>query len=340
MKAPGAVRRAWLHGAAAAMARVAAAVLTLAVVVPAQAFDLQGHRGTRGLEPENTLAAFRRALEIGVDTLEMDAAITSDGVVVISHDPELPPAITRDAQGRWLRARGPLIRSISFAELQTYDVGRIDPASDYARQFPEQTPRDGERRPSLRQVFDLVRSLHADHVRFDIETKVFPDRPEATLAPEPFARALLDVIRAAGMTDRVMIQSFDWRTLKVVHALEPRMETVCLTARTRGFDNLEGSAWTDGLPLSAVSSVPHLVKRAGCTTWAPYHGNLTREALGTAHELGLKAIPWTVNDPADIDRLIGWGIDGIISDYPNRVRDVMARRSMSLPPRVPGAARP
>ena len=320
--------------------RVAAAAALLLAAVPALAFDLQGHRGTRGLEPENTLAAFRRALEIGVDTLEMDAAITSDGVVVVSHDPELPAAITRDAQGRWLHGRGPLIHSITYAELETYDVGRIDPASDYARQFPEQTPRDGERRPALKQVFELVRSLHADHVRFDIETKVFPDRPEATLAPEPFVRALLDVIRAAGMTERVMIQSFDWRTLRIVHALEPRMETVCLTARTRGLDNLAGSAWTDGHPLSDVPSVPHLVKQAGCTTWAPYHGNLTRETLGIAHELGLKVIPWTVNDPADVDRLIGWSVDGIISDYPNRVREVMARRSMPLPPRVAAAARP
>jgi len=320
--------------------RLAAAALMLAAAMPVAAFDLQGHRGTRGLEPENTLAAFRRALEIGVDTLEMDAAITADGVVVVSHDPELPAAITRDAQGRWLQGRGPLIRSLTYAELQTYDVGRIDPASDYARQFPEQTPRDGERRPSLQQVFELVRSLHADHVRFDIETKVFPDRPEATLAPAPFVRALLDVIRAAGMTGRGMIQSFDWRTLKIVHALEPRMETVYLTVRTRGFDNLEGSAWTDGLPLSAVPSVPHLVKQAGGTTWAPYHGNLTRESIGTAHALGLKVIPWTVNDPVDVDRLIGWGVDGIISDYPDRVRDVMAHRSMALPPRLPGTTRP
>src|SRR6187455_2223883 len=105
-------------------------------------FDLQGHRGTRGNAPENTIAAFEKALAIGVSTLEMDAAITADGVVVVSHDPALNPALTREAGGQWLKGRGPLIRSLSHAQLQAYDVGRIDPASDYAKQFPTQQAKD------------------------------------------------------------------------------------------------------------------------------------------------------------------------------------------------------
>ena len=109
---------------------------------PADAFDLQGHRGTRGHAPENTLAAFERALTIGVDTLEMDAAVTSDGVVVVSHDPALNPALVRDPQGAWLKGPGPLIRTLTWAELQAYDIGRLDPSSAYGRQFPEQQARE------------------------------------------------------------------------------------------------------------------------------------------------------------------------------------------------------
>jgi len=305
------------------------------VSTAAPAFDLQGHRGARGLEPENTLAAFRRALEIGVDTLEMDAAITADGIVVVSHDPALMPAITRDAQGRWLSGVGPLIRALTLAQLQTYDVGRTDPSSAYGRSLPEQQARDGERRPTLAAVFALVKEVGADSVRFDIETKVFPNRPDDTLAPEPFVRALLAAIRQAGMTRRVMIQSFDWRTLRLVHELEPTMETVYLTTRGRGFDNLDGGAWTDGRLLRDFASVGHMVKAAGGTTWAPNYNNLTLDALKSAQQLGLKVIPWTANDPGDIDRLIGWGVDGIISDYPNRVRDAMAKRGMALPASFP-----
>lgn len=295
------------------------------------AFDLQGHRGTRGLEPENTLAAFERALEIGVTTLEMDAAITADGVVVVSHDPALNPAITRDAQGRWLPTRGPLIKSMTLAELKRFDVGRTDPSSAYGRQFPAQRARDGERVPALAAVFARIKELGADDVRFDIETKVFPTRPEETLAPEDFVRTLLAVIREAGMTSRVMIQSFDWRTLQIVQRLEPSMETMYLTVRSRNYDTLEDGTWTSGLQLDDFPSVAHMVKSAGGTVWAPAYQNLTAAAVKSAQQLGLKVIPWTVNEVADVDRLIGWGIDGIISDYPDRVREVMQRRGVPLP---------
>lgn len=297
----------------------------------AQAFDLQGHRGARGLEPENTMAAFERALAIGVSTLEMDAAISADGVVVVSHDPALNPALTRDAKGEWLKARGPLIRSLGFAELQSYDVGRVDPSSAYARQFPAQQARDGERLPQLAAVFARVKALGADTVRFDIETKVFPTRPDDTLAPEPFVRALLGVIREAGMTRRVMIQSFDWRSLKLVQQLEPGMETMYLTVRGRNFDNLDGGTWTGGLLLRDFASVGHMVKAAGGTIWAPAFADLSADEVKGAQRLGLKVIPWTVNQPADAERLIDWGVDGLISDYPDRMREVLQRRGIAVP---------
>jgi glycerophosphoryl diester phosphodiesterase len=307
-----------------------AAMLVFGAGGGAHAFDLQGHRGTRGHEPENTLAAFERALAIGVSTLEMDAAITADGVVVVSHDPMLNPAIVRDASGSWLKGPGPLIRSLTYAELQTYDIGRIDPASAYARQLPSQQPRDGQRFPRLADVFARVKALGADAVRFDIETKVFPNRPADTLAPEPFVQALLAVIRAAGMTPRVMIQSFDWRTLALVQQLEPGMETVYLT--TRG--STDDGRWTAGRLARDYPSIAHMVKAAGGTTWSPRQDLLTEVDLKRAQALGLKVIPWTVNDPADIDRLIGWGVDGLIGDYPDRIRAAMQRHGLPLPPAV------
>ena len=314
------------------------ASLLVAVAAAASAapqFDLQGHRGTRGNAPENTIAAFDHALAIGVTTLEMDVAITADGVVVVSHDPALHPALTRDATGQWLKGRGPLISSLTLAQLQAYDVGRLDPQSDYARQFPAQRAKDGERLPTLAAVFARVKALGADHVRFDIETKIKPTAPDETLAPEPFVRAVLAVIRDAGMTRRVMIQSFDWRTLQLVQQLEPGLPTVYLTIRTGNADNLADGTWTAGLLLRNHASPGHLVKAAGGTVWAPNHGSLTREDLKSAQQLGIQVIPWTVNDAAVADRLIEWGVDGIISDYPDRIREVMARRGLPLPPQVP-----
>ena len=313
--------------------RAASGLLLMAslLVGRAEAFDLQGHRGTRGHAPENTLAAFERALAIGVDSLEMDAAITADGVVVVSHDPALNPALVRDPQGAWLKGPGPLIKTLTWSQLQAYDIGRIDPSSAYGRQFPDQQPRDGERVARLADVFARVRALGADTVRFDIETKVFPDRPDDTIAPEPFVQALLAAIREAGMTRRVMIQSFDWRTLALVQRLEPGMETVYLT--TRG--STDSGLWSDGRRLRDYPGIPEMVKAASGTTWSPRHDLLSAADVKRAQGLGLKVIPWTVNDPADADRLIGWGVDGLISDYPDRVREVMRQRGLPLPAPLP-----
>lgn len=295
------------------------------------AFDLQAHRGGRGLMPENTLAAFENAIRLGVTTLELDIAITADGVPVISHDPALNPAITRDADGQWLTQSGPLIKSLTLAQLQRYQLGRIDPASPYGRPFASQAARDGQRIPTLAALFKLVKDLGADTVEFDIETKVFPDRPEATLDPAAFVQVLLAVIREAGMLQRVMIQSFDWRTLQRVQRSEPTLRTVYLTAQSRSFNNLSDGSWTAGLLLQDHASVAHLVKAAGGGVWAPNFNNVTLEDLKQAQQLGLKVIPWTVNEPADMDRLIGWGVDGLISDYPDRLRDRMKAQGLALP---------
>ena len=170
---------------------LAAALCAWLTLQSAVAFDLQGHRGARGLAPENTLPAFERALAIGVTTLELDVAITRDGVLVISHDPALNPEITRGPDGQFLQAPGPLIHHHSLAELRRFDLGRIKPGSRYAAQFPDQVAVDGTRLPTLAELFALVRRSGNETVRFDIETKVSPLAPADTLAPEPFTRALI-----------------------------------------------------------------------------------------------------------------------------------------------------
>ena len=213
--------------AALAMLRpLLAFCLAVAFSAPAPALDLQAHRGGRGLRPENTLAAFENAIRLGVTTLELDIAVTADGVAVISHEPALYPGTARDADGRWLKEPGPLIRALTLAEVQRYDVGRLNPDSAYGKPFATQQPADGQRIPTLASLFALVDKLGANDVQFDIETKVFPNRPTDTVTPEVFVDTLLAAIRAAGVTRRVMIQSFDWRTLALVQRLEPGLRTV------------------------------------------------------------------------------------------------------------------
>jgi glycerophosphoryl diester phosphodiesterase len=290
------------------------AIAALIVPMTATAFDLQGHRGARGLAPENTLPAFAAALEIGVTTLELDTGVTKDGVVVIHHDRRLNPDIARGPDGRWVEAPAPLIHELTFEQLHRYDVGRLRPGSKTAVDFPEQQPADGARVPRLAELFELVEKAGNATVRFNIETKISPQAPDETLAPEPFALAVIAEIRKAGMETRASIQSFDWRTLQVVEREAPAIATVYLTGRRR-----EGSQ-------------PKAVHAAGGRIWSPNHEQMDSASVIEARALGLQVIPWTVNEPAAVERALDLGLDGLITDFPDRVRAQMQRRGLPLPP--------
>jgi glycerophosphoryl diester phosphodiesterase len=311
---------------------LAAALLAMATFGTA-AFDLQGHRGTRGLAPENTLAGFERALDIGVTTLELDIHLTSDGVPVITHDPQLNPALTRAGGGQWVAEPAPLIMSMTLAQLQTYDVGRLKPDTRYAQTYPEQQPADGQRIPTLAHLFERIKARGDERVRFNVELKLTPQEPAVTPPPAAIVQATLDVIRLHRMEQRVSLQSFDWRILQEVKRQAPTIPLAALTIRQRSLDNLSDGRWTAGLTLAQHGgSVPKMVKAVGAQIWSPYFGELTPDLLREARSLGLKVIPWTVNDPSAIDNMLAWGVDGLITDYPDRARKAMAARGLALPP--------
>ena len=313
------------------------AFASLDATASAEEFDLQGHRGTRGLMPENTLAAFRKALQIGVTTLETDLATTSDGTLVLSHEPLLNPDLTRGSDGKWLTAPGPAIKSLTLAQLKAYDVGRLNPDSRYARQWPEQTAVDGERIPTLSELVALTAAMGKPQVRFNIETKLSPHRPQDTIDPTALAARTIEAVRKEGIAGRTTVQSFDWRTLVTVRGKAAEIPTACLTIESPSMNTVlpgpdGASPWHAGLKLyEHGGSLPRLVKAAGCGTWSMFWRNLTPDLLKEARTLGLKVLPWTVNDRGDMARLIDMGVDGLITDYPDRLRDVMRGRGMKLP---------
>ena len=305
------------------------ALVAVFLALPAHAFDLQGHRGARGLAPENTLPAFQKALDLGVDTIECDMAITKDGVVVIHHDLWLNPDTTRGPDGKWLDKRGPAISELTFAELQQYDVGRLKPGTDYVKSFPDQQSVDGTRIPKLADLFDLVKKSGNTKVGFDCETKVSPNERGATLAPEEFARRVIAEIRNAGMAERIMVQSFDWSTLQVIQKEAPEIRTMYLTSPNtlKPAAGNRASPWLAGFsPELHSGSVPQAVHAAGGKIWAPNQGYLTPAMVTEAHALGIVVIPWTVNDPAMMAKLLDMGVDGIISDRPDLVQIELKKR--------------
>lgn len=315
-------------------------LLAAALPVSVGAFDLQGHRGARGLAPENTLPAFARALSLGVDTLEFDTGITADGQVIIAHDRRLNPEITKGPDGHYLTAPAPTVRSLSLSELKRYDVGAIRPDTSYAKTFATQQPRPGTRMPSLAELAELVRKSGNTKVRFNVETKLSPVAADETVDPEIFATTLVAALRETGLAPRAAIQSFDWRTLKVVQRIAPEIPTVCLTIGRGGGDNLQlgkpgKSPWLAGLDADDFITVPRLVREAGCKIWSPLFRDTTRESIVEARLIGIQVIVWTVNEPADIAAMLDQGVDGIITDYPDRLREAMDKKNMDLPAPTP-----
>jgi glycerophosphoryl diester phosphodiesterase len=280
-------------------------------------FELHGHRGARGIWPENTLPGFAGALALGVSAIEMDVALTADAVVVLSHDPILDPSLTRRADGHWIDPPCARLRDLDYASLLEFDVGRIQPGTAQAEAFPQQRALDGLALPRLDEVVRLE-----PHVLLAIELKTFPDHPELTVSPEAMADAVLAVLDRAGATARARIISFDWRGLRYLRRIRPELSLGYLTdAETVAAARL----WWDGpSPEDFGGSVPRAVMAEGGTVWGPDFTALMRSEVEEATALGLLVNPWTVNEPGAMARLIGWGVGALTTDYPDRARAVMA----------------
>jgi glycerophosphoryl diester phosphodiesterase len=310
-------------------------------------FDLQAHRGGLGLTTENTLEGFANALELGVTTLELDVQITEDGYAVITHDRRVTgvkcrdtaPPVPGDPEFPYV---GDFIRNLTLAQVRTLDCGWQQLPG-----FPQQRVVAGARMPLLSDVFDLVDCYEANQVVMNVETKVEAGAPQETAPREQFVQVVAREVRQAHMLRQVTIQSFDWGALMRMRQVEPRLPIVALT----NGDFLQvgqpgASPWLGGIDIDDFGG--SLVAGAasfGADAISPVHGNpqggkigdpgyvpyTTPELVAEAHAAGIAVIPWTIDDPATMNYLIDAGVDGIITDYPDRLREVVAARGFKLP---------
>jgi glycerophosphoryl diester phosphodiesterase len=249
----------------------------------AQSIQVHGHRGARAVRPENTIPAFEYAIAQGVDALELDMAVTRDNVIVISHDSTIQPPVCSGPKPK------AVIRELTLAELREWDCGAIpNPA------FPKQQPVPGTRIPTLDEVFALAPK---GTFLFNIETKSYPDRPELTPPPEEFSRMVLALIRKHRLESRVVLQSFDFRTLAAMKQLAPEIKL-------------------SGLYSGASKDLAAIGLQAGARIVSPVAALVTPEGVAAAHAAHMEVLPWTVNTPEEWDRLAKAGVDGIISDDP------------------------
>ena len=291
-----------------------------------------GHRGAAGLSPENTLSGFKTAWASGVNAVELDVHLTLDGHVVVHHDYELNPQIARRPSGQWIgHGSERTLKNMSLETLKAFDVGRLKPFSPYALRFSDQKPVDGERIPTLREVFRLQKSRRDPKTQLWIEIKTTPVKPHLSRQPEEVVDAVLKVIESEGMDRLVRVLAFDWRVHAYLMRIRPAIPRVFLTSNAGRFDTIEAgrpgtSPWTAGLDIDDFGgSIPRVIKAAGGRHWAPRYNQLTYRDLEEAHGLGMKVYVWTPDKEADMLRLLEMGVDGIITNRPDILREVLGR---------------
>jgi glycerophosphoryl diester phosphodiesterase len=296
-------------------------------------FDLQAHRGGRGEWTEESLAAFANSLKLGVSTLELDTHLTRDGKIIVWHDDTMQankcadtaPVTLDDPQFPYADDR---VADLSLAQIKTLNCGYTQLAG-----FPEQQVIGGNRVAELKDVFALANKYAAKKVRFNVETKV-EDGQAGGEGSVALTKAVVTAIYKAGMSGRTTLQSFDWSTLNLAKKIAPQLPLVALSS---------GDAWLQvGKPGAAPElggididdyngSLPKAAKAKGYDAISPTFRSVTPTMIAEAHQFGLPVIPWTVNTVADMTRLMDLGADGIITDYPTRLRTVMDQRGLKLP---------
>ena len=313
-----------------------------------QYYDIEFHRGGRDARPENTLYSYQYALEKGAMTIECDMQLTGDGQIVMSHNPALNPDFTADGKGGYVAADRYYIHDMTLEEVQSFDVGHMDPSVEYYALHGRTQVQADTCIPSLRQLFELVRDSGNNEIRMSIEAKAYPDpafgtRYEKNPDYDQLLEAFLELVNEFGFRERVILQSFDWAVLVKMKELDPAVETIALyseqaawgtpDATTLWLDRNEPSPWLAGIDIHAFDGDPVRAAHAlGIDDVSPYYKEITKELTDEAHALGMKVVPWTVNDREDMAMLYDMGVDGIITDRPWILREVLEEKGAKLPP--------
>ncbi|MEP3345645.1 MAG: glycerophosphodiester phosphodiesterase family protein [Litoreibacter sp.] len=290
-----------------------------------------GHRGARGIYPENTMAGFRYMREIGVDAVEVDVQNAAGGVPVVAHDPYIAHALTRDGEGAWIDGPPRPVLQASIDQLNDLDVGTIRPGSEYGSRFPDQARLTGERIPTFETFCDWATAEPTLLVNVEIKSHAL--NADINDPPDVLAQVVVDMLSCHDLLGRSIVSSFDWRVIHACKRLAPDLRRGYLSlAETHGTtmepNIIDGSPWMDGVSRrDHQGSLPQTIADLGGHVWCPYFEDVTAADVAQAKQCGLRVNVWTVNEPEDIQNMIDMGVDGIITDYPARVQNALAARA-------------
>lgn len=291
---------------------------------------LIGHRGARGVMPENTLEGFEFTVKSGVVALEFDVVLTQDAVPVVTHNHHLLNAATRGADGKWLQGEELKVSELPLAQLQRYDVGGLDGRTVYGQRFPDQVFMSNVRVPTLGDLLDMGLTPQGAEMLFLLEMKSDPEHAHTPEVTERLVAEVVKTVRARGLEQRTVLHSFDWNLLEICGRIAPDMPRSFLTQMpTNADDPGEDSSKSVAPDFAALDvPVPQAVVKAGGQMWCPHYLDVTQETVAQAHALGLIVSTWTVNEVDDMHRMLDADVDGIVTDYPGRAQRVLLERGL------------
>lgn len=308
-------------------------------------FDLEAHHGGRDVRPENTLYSYAYAIELGATSIECDMQLTKDGQIVMSHNPILNSDITRDENGNYIENNKYDIRLMTVDELKKFDVGIMDPnCGEYYDLHGKTQFTYDAKIPTLEELMQLIQSYGDKNIVLNIETKSYPDPASAgyknNADPKKFVEVFNNIVKKYDMEDRVVLQSFDWQTLIEMKKLNPNISTSALWQEQpswgRDSESLrryekKKSPWLGGLDIKDYQGNPVKAAHAiGADIISSYYTEISKQDVDEAHSLGMKVVPWTVNNEKDMNMLLDMGVDGIISDKPWLLKQVLEKRNIKL----------
>ena len=289
---------------------------------------IYGHRGARGVLPENTLESFKYLFENNIRAYETDILISKDNIPVITHDFKLDPSYTKDVNGNWIEDENIKIIDLTYEEILKYDVGTLNKLSRYGRKFINQKSLDNQKIPKLSDLLKLSSDNEFDDLLINLEIKSTPIEEGLTPSPEEMVKIVIDEVSRSNLSDKIIYSSFDWRVLREIKERDPKIPRAHLTSGAKG-KIYDKSPWLDFTPLHSEVELPKLIKALGGSAWHPNYKDVNKEVIEISRNEGLPVNVWTVNKEQDMLRMIDYGVDGIMTDYPLKLKELCDKENIN-----------
>lgn len=288
---------------------------------------IYGHRGARGDLPENTLESFKYLFENNIHAYETDILISKDFIPVITHDFRLDPSYTKDINDNWIEDENIKIIDLTYDQILQFDVGTLNKLSKYGRKFINQKSLQNQKIPKLSELLKLTSDNIVEDLLINLEIKSTPIEKNLTPEPDEMVKIIIDEVSRSNLEDKIIYSSFDWRVLREIKERDSKIPRAYLTSGVRG-KIYDKSPWLDFTPLHNGVELPELIKALGGSAWHPNYKDVNKEIVQISHDKGLPVNVWTVNRESDMLRMIDYGVDGIMTDYPLKLKELCERKNI------------